>query len=121
MVPHYEPSIVGAPADSSRWEEYHTGTLYLSAFSGPVEGILLIVGIYLITALTPSGPAFWSRPIVSLVPGHFASDAINKLDEVLGLKSLLIGRGWAGLGELPINVAFMIFGSFGTVGNIVNR
>lgn len=54
----------------STWEEYHTGvclvslsvidaqgnlsrgspqTLYLSAFSGPIEGILLIVILYIIT------------------------------------------------------------------------
>lgn len=31
------------------WEEFHTGTLYLSAFSGPVEGILLICLIFVIT------------------------------------------------------------------------
>lgn len=44
----------------STWEEYHTGTLFLSEFSGPVEGILLIIGIYLTTAFT--GPQFWHRP-----------------------------------------------------------
>lgn len=33
------------------WEEYHTGVLYLSAFSGPVEGILMICVIYFLTAL----------------------------------------------------------------------
>ena len=31
------------------WEEFHTGTLFLSAFSGPVEGILLIIGVFTIT------------------------------------------------------------------------
>lgn len=33
----------------STWEEFHTGTLFLSAFSGPVEGILLVVGVFIIT------------------------------------------------------------------------
>lgn len=33
----------------STWEEYHTGTLYLSVFSGPVEGIIIIVILYIIT------------------------------------------------------------------------
>jgi len=33
----------------STWEEYHTGTLFLSYFSGPVEGIIIIVMIYLVT------------------------------------------------------------------------
>lgn len=31
------------------WEEYHTGTLYLGYFSGPVEGIIMIVFIHLAT------------------------------------------------------------------------
>jgi len=31
------------------WEEYHTGQLYLGVFSGPVEGILMIVAIFTIT------------------------------------------------------------------------
>lgn len=44
----------------STWEEYHTGTLFLSEFSGPVEGILLIIAIYLTTAVC--GPAFWHQP-----------------------------------------------------------
>ena len=33
------------------WEEYHTGQLYLGVFSGPVEGILMIVGLYVVTGL----------------------------------------------------------------------
>ncbi|KAF9584810.1 hypothetical protein BGW38_005101 [Lunasporangiospora selenospora] len=45
----------------STWEEYHTGTLYLSAFSGPVEGILMIVILYVITGFT--GPLFWVQTI----------------------------------------------------------
>jgi len=31
------------------WEEYHTGVLFLGYFSGPVEGILIVVAIYLVT------------------------------------------------------------------------
>jgi hypothetical protein len=31
------------------WEEYHTGVLYLGYFSGPVEGILAIVLLFMIT------------------------------------------------------------------------
>jgi len=33
------------------WEEFHTGTLYLGIFSGPVEGIIIIVSLYIITAI----------------------------------------------------------------------
>lgn len=34
----------------STWEEYHTHILFLSEFSGPVEGILMLVVLYLCTA-----------------------------------------------------------------------
>src|SRR4051812_27627622 len=33
------------------WEEFHTGTLYLGYFSGPVEGIIIIVVLYIITGV----------------------------------------------------------------------
>lgn len=33
------------------WEEFHTGTLFLGVFSGPVEGIIMIVAIYIITGI----------------------------------------------------------------------
>ena len=35
----------------STWEEYHTHTLFLSQFSGPVEGILMLVMIYIFTGI----------------------------------------------------------------------
>lgn len=35
----------------STWEEYHTGTLYLSYFSGPVEGIIMIIFIHIISGI----------------------------------------------------------------------
>jgi ethanolaminephosphotransferase len=97
-----------------RWEEYHTGTLYLSAFSGPVEGILMICVIYLITALHPLGPGFWATPTVDLIPGHFASDLAAQADKMLGWNG-------SGLRDLGVGVSFMIIGALGTVGNIVNR
>ncbi|WRT65238.1 uncharacterized protein IL334_002181 [Kwoniella shivajii] len=100
---------------ASTWEEYHTGTLFLSAFSGPVEGILLICVIYLITAFHPSGPGFWSTPILTPLFKAFPSslDLIVRLDKVLGLTDY-----WR-LERIPVNVAFMMFGALGTVGNIV--
>ncbi|ORY24123.1 hypothetical protein BCR39DRAFT_547721 [Naematelia encephala] len=99
---------------ASTWEEYHTGTLYLSAFSGPVEGILMICVIYLITAIHPSGQGFWQQPLTSLIPGSFAAQAAHSIDETFGLK------GNKSIEALPVNVAFMMFGALGTVGNIVN-
>lgn len=35
----------------STWEEYHTHKLFLSEFSGPVEGILIIIGAFIITGI----------------------------------------------------------------------
>jgi len=98
-----------------RWEEFHTGTLYLSAFSGPVEGILMICVIYLINALHPQGIAFWDTPVSQLIPGEIVSSAAGWADDILGLK------GSMSLAGLPVNVAFMLVGAFGTVGNIFNR
>ncbi|TIB02605.1 hypothetical protein E3P92_00920 [Wallemia ichthyophaga] len=47
----------------STWEEYHTGTLFLSVFSGPVEGIVIIVGLYALTGVY--GPHIWSMSLKS--------------------------------------------------------
>ena len=99
---------------ASTWEEYHTGTLYLSAFSGPVEGILMICAIYLITAVHPLGPGFWAQPVVSFVPGNKGVELAQYLDGVLGLKGDMRLEG------VGINVAFMTVGAMGTLGNIVN-
>jgi ethanolaminephosphotransferase len=90
--------------------------LYLSAFSGPVEGILLIVVIYLITALHPSGPAFWDTPIVSLIPGNYGVELAQTIDKALSAYGIRYKLEYLG-----VNVAFMIFGALGTIGNIINR
>ncbi|KAH8925523.1 hypothetical protein BT69DRAFT_1332102 [Atractiella rhizophila] len=87
------------------WEEYHTGTLYLSAFSGPVEGILIIIGIYIVTAF--KGPGFWDHGILS----------------VTGLSSLPIlqkgGRLYPYAKDLPLNDCFLLFGGAGLCFNIL--
>ncbi|CCH40959.1 Choline/ethanolaminephosphotransferase 1 [Wickerhamomyces ciferrii] len=41
----------------STWEEYHTHKLFLSEFSGPVEGILSVVGLFTLTGIF--GPGLW--------------------------------------------------------------
>ncbi|CEH18527.1 sn-1,2-diacylglycerol ethanolamine-and cholinephosphotranferases [Ceraceosorus bombacis] len=78
------------------WEEYHTGTLYLSAFSGPVEGILMICVIYLITAIVPGGANFWNRGIFSL-------SGIESLD----VPALAHLAAW----NIKANEAFLSFGA----------
>jgi ethanolaminephosphotransferase len=106
------------------WEEYHTGTLYLSAFSGPVEGILLICGMYFITAAKT--PAFWQTPVIDFLPilahkfqslvgvgiGHGVEDVAEKLHG--GLSQL----GW--LKGVSVVESFLYFGAFGLAGNIAN-
>lgn len=42
------------------WEEYHTGTLYLGLVSGPVEGVLTLCILYIVTAFT--GGSYWQKP-----------------------------------------------------------
>lgn len=49
---------------TSTWEEYHTHTLFLSSFSGPVEGILMIVTLYIITGIF--GPGIWHAKLLQL-------------------------------------------------------
>lgn len=46
----------------STWEQYHTGTLYLSIFSGPVEGVIMIGLIEAVTGFF--GPGIWRTPIL---------------------------------------------------------
>lgn len=100
--------------NSHSWEEYHTGTLYLSAFSGPVEGIVMIIVIYIITAVHPLHQHFWQQPLVSLLPAHIGDKAAAAIDSALNLPEKYT------LATLPINVAFMIFGAFGTGANMLN-
>lgn len=79
------------------WEEYHTGQLYLGVFSGPVEGILMIVIIYLVSGFY--GPSFWDQGILTF----------------LGLKNFpLLNR----LPDMGLNESFMVFGAFGLAFNI---
>ncbi|OVF11067.1 putative bifunctional diacylglycerol cholinephosphotransferase/ethanolaminephosphotransferase [Clavispora lusitaniae] len=49
---------------TSTWEEYHTHTLYLSQFSGPVEGILIICILYIVTGIF--GPGIWDMHLFDL-------------------------------------------------------
>lgn len=74
----------------------------------------MIIVIYIITAIHPLHQHFWQQPLVSLLPAHIGDKAATMLDEALGLPAKYT------LATLPINVAFMIFGAVGTVGNMLN-
>ncbi|KAG2022349.1 cholinephosphotransferase [Coprinopsis cinerea AmutBmut pab1-1] len=81
------------------WEEYHTGVLFLGYFSGPAEGIIIIVVIYFISGFY--GPLVWE----------------NKIWTVLHLEN----HPWfANIPNLPLNEAFMVFGAAGLGMNIVH-
>lgn len=45
----------------STWETYHTDTLYLGYVNGPTEGLLIAIGIMIISGVC--GPQVWSRPV----------------------------------------------------------
>ncbi|GAA5934069.1 uncharacterized protein JCM15063_000546 [Sporobolomyces koalae] len=82
----------------STWEEWHTGTLFLSAFSGPVEGILLVVGIFTVTGF--KGPQFWDTGVLTLF-------GLSPADFPFPVKNL------------PLNDLFLVFSSIGLVFNII--
>ncbi|KAG7823860.1 hypothetical protein KL919_001635 [Ogataea angusta] len=48
----------------STWEEFYTHKLFLSECSGPVEGIILLVVLFIATAL--HGPSFWKFEVFSV-------------------------------------------------------
>ncbi|KAG0795091.1 hypothetical protein G6F57_004432 [Rhizopus arrhizus] len=50
----------------STWEEYHTGILYLGYFSGPVEGVLMLCAIHLVSGYF--GPAIWTLRVNEVLP-----------------------------------------------------
>ncbi|KAJ3483154.1 hypothetical protein NLI96_g6509 [Meripilus lineatus] len=81
------------------WEEYHTGQLYLGVFSGPVEGIIMIVIIYLISGIF--GPEFWDTPVLTFL----------RLENVPSIAHYIPNIG--------LNEAFMAFGGIGLAFNII--
>ncbi|KAG6855527.1 hypothetical protein H0H87_001567 [Tephrocybe sp. NHM501043] len=81
------------------WEEYHTGQLYLGVFSGPVEGILMICTIYLLSGFF--GPSFWDQKIFT----------VTRLENIPLIQKLP---------NLPLNESFMVFGAFGMAFNIIS-
>lgn len=46
------------------WDEYHTKTLTLGIVNGPVEGVLIIVCVYLLTGYM-GGASFWQRSMLA--------------------------------------------------------
>ncbi|KAF8715619.1 hypothetical protein AX14_012562 [Amanita brunnescens Koide BX004] len=88
------------------WEEYHTGQLYLGIFSGPVEGIIMIILIYIFTGTF--GPAFWDQPLGAFLP------FLYHLPPKVHVPFIATP-----LHDLPLNVVFMIVGALGLGFNII--
>ncbi|KAJ3547758.1 hypothetical protein NM688_g5370 [Phlebia brevispora] len=80
------------------WEEYHTGQLFLGVFSGPVEGIIMICTIYVVTGFY--GPTFWDQPVLTFLG----------VEHVPQIAKYIPNRG--------LNEAFMWFGAVGLAFNI---
>lgn len=85
----------------STWEEYHTGILYLGHFSGPVEGVLMLCGVHLISGFF--GPAVWVLRVNELV--SFIDFSYNSHTKLLG--------------ALQLNHILIVIGAFVTFTNII--
>jgi ethanolaminephosphotransferase len=48
------------------WDEYHTKTLTLGVVNGPVEGVLILVGIYAMTGFM-GGAHFWTQSMLRTI------------------------------------------------------
>ncbi|KAI0079539.1 choline ethanolaminephosphotransferase [Panus rudis PR-1116 ss-1] len=72
------------------WEEYHTGQLFLGVFSGPVEGILMLVGMYTVTGIY--GPTFWDTPVLTFF-GLEHVHTISKYVPNCGLNEAIMAFG----------------------------
>lgn len=79
---------------SSTWEEYHTHKLYLSVFSGPVEGVLIMVGVYLVTGFF--GPDIWKYTLFTLDLTSFGYPPMD-------INGVQLASAW-GLGQLYFNI-----------------
>ncbi|KAJ3403864.1 hypothetical protein HDV05_007568 [Chytridiales sp. JEL 0842] len=85
----------------STWEEYHTGILFLSECSGPIEGLLIICVVFIFTFFT--GPQYWNAPIIERVPTSVA----ELLPEFLK--------------DIYVNKAIVYFGCVIVIFNMVSR
>lgn len=61
----------------SSWETYHTHTLFLSYFSGPVEGILAGCILFMITGFT--GPDAWKGSLNDFLGTTYTSKAATSI------------------------------------------
>lgn len=91
------------------WEEYYTHTLFLSAFSGPVEGILIVCVLFILSGVA-GGPAFFTRGVLSVLG----------IDGVPWVRAHLARANWS-IGEvLAVGAASgLLFNALAAYGNVV--
>ncbi|KAI1432432.1 Choline/ethanolaminephosphotransferase [Xylaria sp. CBS 124048] len=100
----YTVASVGASLGTfyvQTWEEYHTKTLTLGIINGPVEGILVLVFVYILTGLK-GGASFWQQPMLATVG----------IPESLGIPDFIYG--------LSFTQWYMVQGTFFMVYNTVD-
>lgn len=59
------------------WDEYHTRTLTLGIVNGPVEGVLILIGVYTLTGYM-GGAHFWQQSMLAFfgVPRDLVPDVL---------------------------------------------
>lgn len=86
----------------STWEEVHTHSLYLSAFSGPVEGILMLCSVYLLAGFF-GGPTLYLQGVL----------------DATGLAKVPYVREHYAWANYPVTDLLMVFAVVGMVANAV--
>lgn len=108
----------------STWEEYHTGILYLGYFSGPVEGVLMLVGVHLISGIFgKSRDQLHKSVIIVLIPLWFSGPAFwtLRVEEVFGnLVDWMSSPALDLVGSLQLNHILIVIGAFTLLINAVN-
>ncbi|KAJ3140835.1 hypothetical protein HK100_008851 [Physocladia obscura] len=86
----------------STWEEYFTGVLYLSEFSGPIEGVWSLILVFFVSAAY--GPKVWSNTIADVVPESLSGISLFQVQ----INFAIIAFGF-------VVILFNIFSSFNNV------
>lgn len=93
----------------STWEEYHTHILFLSEFSGPVEGILMIVVLYLVTA--HFGLEIWTTSWASIDLASFLPESVIRLFAYAGfLEPVGVDKVVSAPVDLDASVVYVVLG-----------
>ncbi len=76
------------PMFFSTWETYHTHTLYLGAFNGPTEGLILACSVMVVSGYF--GPQIWQYKVVDYIPIPASYAGMLPLPENLTFRDLWV-------------------------------